>query len=89
MQFDKMLRDNRQLAVADNSTHHRPLLGRCLAVLVTIGLLTLVFVSPMVLYSWGVHYEDSEGIFFEKVHPATWILLLAWLVSCFARGNHS
>ena len=63
------------------------LLGHTIGHLVTLGLVTLLFVSPMVLYNWGVHYEDSVGSFFEKVHPATWILLLTWLASCFARGN--
>ncbi|NDB67049.1 MAG: hypothetical protein EB015_03405 [Methylocystaceae bacterium] len=68
-------------------TDHQGSLGQGLAYLVTFGLLTLIFVSPMVLFHWGVHYEDSVGSFFEKIHPATWILLLAWMFSCIVRGN--
>lgn len=44
-------------------------------------------VSPFLLDLLGWAYASPGGRFFEKIHPATWVLLLTLLLSASARGN--
>ena len=57
------------------------------SLLIAAGIFGLLFISPMMLFNWGLHYESVGGNILEKLHPATWILMLTWLGISIARGN--
>ncbi|MBV1706018.1 MAG: VpsF family polysaccharide biosynthesis protein [Hyphomicrobiales bacterium] len=48
--------------------------------LVFIGMLLLLGVSAMALDALGLHYERPGGSLLGKIHPATYVILLALLV---------
>ena len=51
------------------------------------GIALLFLISPMLLFNWGFSYEDVGGSVLEKVHPGTWLVLLALLMTAFGRGT--
>jgi len=48
-------------------------------VLFFAAILTSLAVSPMALEAVGVHYESSDGAMWQKLHPATYLAVLAML----------
>lgn len=44
-------------------------------------------ISPLMLYDLGFNYAGAGGNIFEKVHPGTWMLLLALLLKAIGGGN--
>lgn len=53
---------------------------RAVNALVFVGLLLLLTLSAMALDAMGLHYERPGGSLLGKIHPATFIILLALLV---------
>ncbi len=54
----------------------------------TLGGIALFFlVSPMLLFNWGFSYEDVGGSVLEKVHPGSWVVLMALVMKAFASGR--
>jgi hypothetical protein len=51
------------------------------------GIAALFLISPRLLHKWGFSYEDVGGNVLEKVHPGTWLLLLATLATALSRAN--
>ncbi len=49
--------------------------------------ITLFFlISPMVLFHWGFNYEDVGGSPFEKIHPGSFVAVLALIFQLIAFG---
>jgi hypothetical protein len=48
--------------------------------LMCLGLAMLGTMSPELLNAWHVHYISAGGAFFEKLHPATYLMSLALLL---------
>ncbi len=44
-------------------------------------------VSSSLLAKFHIHYASSAGAFYEKLHPATYVLLLAFCLSLFRNGD--
>ncbi len=59
----------------------------CVRSLTLLGIALFFLVSPMLLFNWGFSYEDVGGSVIEKVHPGTWLVLLALVLVAFGRGN--
>lgn len=51
------------------------------------GLFLLLFLSPPLLDSIGFHYASDAGAPYEKIHPATYFIFLAFVL--FLRGGKS
>jgi hypothetical protein len=52
-----------------------------------LGISLFFLLSPMLLYKWGFSYEGVGGSAFEKVHPGTWLVLLALGLRAMASGR--
>ncbi len=62
--------------------------GRNIVRFLTLGsILTIFAVSPMMLYDWGLKYAEEGGNPIDKVHPGTWLALMAFLAAGVGRGN--
>jgi hypothetical protein len=60
--------------------------------LAIVGLLLLAVaatftISSTMLTDWNVHYLTAGGAFYEKLHPATYLTLAAFLLLLIRRGN--
>lgn len=55
-----------------------------LMLLAVVGIYTL---SGAMLSNWKIHYLTTGGGFYEKLHPATYAALLAFLVLLLRQGN--
>ncbi len=58
--------------------------------LMWLSIAALFLISPMVLYDWGLSYEDVGGSPLEKIHPGSFIAVLALFFQSCAYGffNH-
>ena len=54
--------------------------------LMWLSIAALFLISPMVLYHWGLSYEDVGGSPFEKIHPGSFIAALALFFQACAYG---
>jgi hypothetical protein len=45
---------------------------------VTLSVVCIFSISTTMLTHWGVHYLSSGGNFYEKIHPATYLAVLAF-----------
>jgi hypothetical protein len=62
--------------------------GRILVTALLFLSVTLIFlVSPMALFDLGFNYSDVGGTLFEKIHPGTWIAIIALICTAVGRGN--
>ena len=55
--------------------------------IVTLAIGVLFMVSAMLLFNFGINYEAAGGSLFEKVHPGSWLVFLAFALSMFAGGE--
>lgn len=52
-----------------------------------LAILTLLMVSSTLLTNWRVQYVTAGGNFYEKLHPATYFVVLALCVALLRSGN--
>lgn len=64
-----------------------PGLRRTAAALTLSGTLCFFLVSPMLLDRWGFNYGLAGGSALEKMHPGTWLILMAFACRAAAEGN--
>ena len=63
-------------------------IGRNIVRGLTLASVASIFaISPLMLYDWGFKYGDAGGSIVEKVHPGTWLALLAVVATGLGRGN--
>jgi hypothetical protein len=55
--------------------------------LMLLAVVTIFTVSASLLTNWKVHYMTAGGGFYEKLHPATYLTLLAWLLLLMRNGD--
>lgn len=60
---------------------------RTAMVFTTLAVLAIFTISPELLALLKVHYITSGGHFFEKIHPATYLCVVAFLLSLLRRGD--
>lgn len=62
--------------------------GRAMVTALLFLSIALIFlVSPMALFDLGFNYGDTGGSFVEKIHPGTWVAILALICMAIGRGN--
>ena len=66
---------------------HLPGLQRLSWMLLVAALLAYFCLSSSALLLLGIPYDAPQGSFPAKIHPGTYLLLLAWLVGLGAQGN--
>jgi O-antigen ligase len=74
------------MAVARRTPPGDPL-GWAAAVLTTLAVAALGTVSPELLALFKVHYISSGGNFLEKIHPATYLTVAAFMLLLLRRGD--
>jgi hypothetical protein len=55
--------------------------------LMLLAIVAIFTVSASLLTNWKVHYMTAGGGFYEKLHPATYLTLLAWLLVLVRNGD--
>jgi hypothetical protein len=55
--------------------------------LMLLAVVAMFTVSASLLTNWKVHYMTAGGGFYEKLHPATYLTLLAWLLLLLRNGD--
>lgn len=60
-----------------------------LGILLIAGLavLAMLTMSPALLTHWNIHYATSGGSFYEKLHPATYLVVIALGLALLRTGN--
>ena len=64
-----------------------PRLPRLAGWLFASGVALYLLLSAPALSLLGISYEASGGAFFEKVHPGTWLIALAYAILISSRGH--
>jgi hypothetical protein len=54
--------------------------------LMWLSITLLFFISPMVLFQWGFSYEEVGGNPLEKIHPGSFVAILALIFQLLSRG---
>lgn len=55
--------------------------------LMLLAVVAIFTVSASLLTNWKFHYMTAGGGFYEKLHPATYLTLLAWLLLLLRNGD--
>jgi hypothetical protein len=63
------------------------LINATIAGLVLLAVVSIFTISASLLTSWKIHYITSGGGFYEKLHPATYFMLVAWFLLVIRNGD--
>jgi hypothetical protein len=71
---------------------HRPVnavstIDRIITGLMLLAIVTVFTIPPALLTEWNIHYLNTGGNFYEKLHPATYATFLAWLLLLMRNGD--
>jgi hypothetical protein len=55
--------------------------------LMLLAVVAMFAVSSSLLTNWKIHYLTAGGGFYEKLHPATYLTLFAWLLLLMRNGD--
>lgn len=63
------------------------LINVAMIALLLLAVIVTFTVSSTMLTDWNIHYLTAGGAFYEKLHPATYLTALAFLLLLIRRGN--
>jgi hypothetical protein len=64
-----------------------PLVNAAITGLVLLAVVSIFTISSALLTNWKVHYITTGGNFYEKLHPATYLVLIALLLATVRNGD--